>query len=141
MLAWITGEGIVVYRWVKLKAPPPPGALMLSSGIFVGLAFLGQYEPARGVATVTAWALDLAILLQVVGKAPTGKTGWPPPLIDDPTTILPSGASSKAGATKGTADTVGTSGGATSSTPTQSAGGGSKNPVTTIIGNIWDSLK
>ena len=91
VLAWLVGESIVVYRWVKLKAPPPPGALALSSGLFVGLAIIGQYEPARTTATVTAWALDLAILLQVVGKAPQGVTGWPPPLIDDPSVILPGG--------------------------------------------------
>jgi len=91
VLAWLVGESIVVYRWVKLKAPPPPGALLLSSGLFVGLAIVGQYEPARTTATVTAWALDLAILLQVIGKAPSGVTGWPPPLIDDPSVILPNG--------------------------------------------------
>ena len=91
VLAWLAGESIVVYRWVKLKAPPPPGALLLSSGLFVGLAIIGQYEPARTTATVTAWALDLAILLQVIGKAPQGVTGWPPPLIDDPSVILPNG--------------------------------------------------
>jgi hypothetical protein len=94
VLAWLVGESIVVYRWVKLKAPPPPGALLLSSGLFVGLAIVGQYQPARTTATVTAWALDLAILLQVVGKAPSGTTGWPPPLIDDPTVILPGGTAS-----------------------------------------------
>ena len=99
VLAWLVGESIVVYRWVKLKAPPPPGALLLSSGLFVGLAIVGQYEPARTTATVTAWALDLAILLQVIGKTPSGKTGWPPPLIDDPSVILPNGAPAAAGTT------------------------------------------
>jgi xanthosine utilization system XapX-like protein len=91
VLAWFAGESIVVYRWVKLKAPPPPGALLLASGVFVGLAVLGQYQPARMTATVAAWAFDLAILLQVVGKAPTQVTGWPPNLITDPTVLLPTG--------------------------------------------------
>ena len=27
VLAWFAGESILVWRWVKLKAPPPPGAL------------------------------------------------------------------------------------------------------------------
>lgn len=91
VLAWLTGEGIVIYRWAKLKAPPTPGALALSSFVFVGLAVIGQYQPARTAATVTAWAFDLAILLQVVGKAPSAQTGWPPPLIGNPSVILPTG--------------------------------------------------
>jgi hypothetical protein len=96
VLAWALGEGIVVYRWVKLKAPPPPGALFMASVLFAGLAVVAEYQPARATATVTAWALDLAILLQVLGKAPHGTTGWPPPLIDDPSVILP-GKSTAAG--------------------------------------------
>lgn len=94
VLAWLAGESIVIWRWAKLKAPPTPGALALSSGLFVGLAVIAQYEPARTTATVTAWALDLAILLQIVGKAPAQVTGWPPPKITDPTVILPNGNSS-----------------------------------------------
>ena len=93
VLAWGFGEGIVVYRWVKLKAPPTPGALLWSSVLFAALAVVAQYQPARTTATVAAWGLDLAILLQVVGKAPQGVTGWPPPEITDPTVILPNGAS------------------------------------------------
>lgn len=99
VLAWFAGEGIVIYRWAKLKAPPTPGALLLSSGLFAALAVIGQYQPARTAATAAAWALDLAILLQVVGKTPTGVTGWPPPLIDDPTVIMPTGKPSTTGAT------------------------------------------
>lgn len=127
VLAWLAGESIVVYRWAKLKAPPTPGALALSSMLFVGLAAVAQYQPARTTATVTAWALDLAILLQVVGKTPTGTTGWPPPLIDDPTVILPAGVE-KAPAQKGTT----------------APGGGPQpakgSPAGNIIKNIWDSL-
>jgi hypothetical protein len=96
VLAWFAGESIVVYRWVKLKAPPTPGALALSSGLFVVLAAVGQYQPARTTVTVAAWALDLAILLKVIGKAPVGVTGWPPNLITDPTVFLPNGATATA---------------------------------------------
>lgn len=96
VLAWLTGEGIVIYRWAKLKAPPTPGALVLSSFVFVGLAVIAQAQPARTTATVAAWAFDLAILLQVVGKAPSGKTGWPPPMIGDPSVILPTGKAAAA---------------------------------------------
>jgi len=131
VLAWLVGESIVVYRWVKLKAPPPPGALALSSGLFVALAAVGTYQPARTTATVTAWALDLAILLQVIGKTPSGKTGWPPPLIDDPTVILPFGAGAAA-ANKGTNATPGAA-------PPPPSGGG--NPIERVIKNAWDVLK
>jgi hypothetical protein len=99
--AWALGEGIIFYRWGKLGAPPTPGVLALSSSLFLGLAVIGEYRPARPVVTAFAFAVDLAILLQVVGKAPTGTTGWPPDMINDPTAILPPGAS--AGSGSGTA--------------------------------------
>lgn len=94
VLAWVVGEGIIFYRWTALKAPPPPGVIALSSSLYLGLAAIGEYKPARPVVTAFAWAVDLAILLQVLGKAPAGTTGWPPPLIDDPTVIMPPGGSS-----------------------------------------------
>jgi hypothetical protein len=101
-LAWAAGEAIIFYRWGKLKAPPTPGVLALSSGLFVGLAVIGEYQPARPVITAFAWAVDLAILMQVLGKAPTGTTGWPPPLIDDATVILPPGANAASSSSTGT---------------------------------------
>lgn len=97
VLAWIAGESIVVYRWVKLKAPPTPGALALASGVFLGLAVVAQYQPARTAATAAAWAVDLAILLQVVGKAPSEVTGWPPAMITDPSVLIPGGGGSGPG--------------------------------------------
>jgi hypothetical protein len=98
-LAWAAGEAIIFYRWGKLKAPPTPGILALSSGLFLGLAVIGDvYKPARPVVTAFAFAVDAAILMQVLGKAPTGTTGWPPALIDDSSVILPPGASDKAAA-------------------------------------------
>lgn len=96
--AWALGEGIIFYRWGKLGAPPTPGVLAMSTALFLGLAVIGEYRPARPAVTAFAFAVDLAILLKVVGKAPAGTTGWPPALIDDPTAILPPGASDKAAA-------------------------------------------
>ncbi len=91
--AWALGEGIIVYRWMKKGAPPTPGALLLPSGLFLGLAVLAEYQPARAVATAFAYAVDLAVLLQVVGKPPAQVTGWPPPQNIPQDTVLPDGTS------------------------------------------------
>jgi hypothetical protein len=99
VMAWIAGESIVFYRWGKLKAPPTPGTLAMSSGVFLALAVIGSYAPARTFATIAAVGVDLAILLQVLGKTPAGITGWPPPVMDDSTTrIFPSGTQTPAAA-------------------------------------------
>lgn len=96
--AWAIGEGIIIWRWAKAKAPPPPGQLLLASGLFLGLAVIAEYQPARTAATAFAYAVDLAVLLQVVGKDPKAQTGWPPPFINNPAVILPGGQAA-AGAT------------------------------------------
>jgi hypothetical protein len=112
-LAWLAGEGIITYRWVKAGAPPTPGTLAMASGFFVLLALLGEYPPARTVATLTAVGVDIAALLQVIGKAPAKQaTGWPPPLINDPGTLLPGGGSSS-----------GNTGTSTTGTPAAKGGG------------------
>jgi hypothetical protein len=87
--AWAVGEGIIVWRWAKNGAPPTPGALALPSALYFGLALAAAYDPARTAATAFAWALDVAVLLQVVGKDPKQATGWPPAMITDPSVILP----------------------------------------------------
>lgn len=91
--AWMLGEGIIAYRWIKKGAPPTPGALLLPSGLFLGLAVLAEYQPARTVATAFAFAVDLAVLLQVVGKQPNQVTGWPPPQNIPQDAVLPNGTS------------------------------------------------
>jgi hypothetical protein len=94
--AWLFGEGIVFYRWKKLGAPPTPGALLWSSLLFAGLAVAADYPPARGFAVATAVGLDIAIAMQVLGKAPAGTTGWPPPVMDNEgTAVFPSGPASQ----------------------------------------------
>jgi hypothetical protein len=99
--AWSVGEGIITWRWVKNHAPPTPGALLLPTALYLSLAILAEYRPARGVATAFAWAVNLAILMQVVGKAPAQATGWPPPKMLD-TQIWP-GSPAAATTTKNTA--------------------------------------
>jgi hypothetical protein len=93
--AWAVGEGIITWRWVKAKAPPAPGALLLPTALYLSLAILAEYRPARGVATAFAWAVNLAILMQVVGKDPAVATGWPPPKLL-PTVIWPGGIATTA---------------------------------------------
>ena len=108
--AWAIGEGIIVYRWVKVKAPPPPGELLLASGLFLALAVIAEYQPARGAATAFAYAVDLAVALQIIGKNPEPKaTGWPPAFIDNPGVILPS-AGTKPAASTATATSTGKTG-------------------------------
>jgi hypothetical protein len=94
VIAWVLGEGIITYRWAKAGAPPTPGTLLRASGFFALCALLGEYPPARTVATMLAFGIDLAAYLQIVGKAPAAQaTGWPPLMINDPTVLLPAGGS------------------------------------------------
>ena len=92
-LAWAIGEAVIFWRWGRLGAPPTPGVLALSSALFAGCAAIAVYPPARPAATAFAFAVDLGVLLQVVGQDPKGVTGWPPPAIDNPSVILPPGGS------------------------------------------------
>lgn len=92
VLAWLVGEGIVTYRSFKHGAPPTPGQLAAVSGFFVLLAILGQYPPARAVATLTAFGVDVAAFLQILpgtGQPVHLTRAWPPALINDPTVFLP----------------------------------------------------
>jgi hypothetical protein len=109
--AWAIGESIIIYRWVKAGAPPTPGALAAPAGLFIGLAIIAEAPKARPAAVAFAFAVDLAILLQVVGKAPGQFTGWPPPLINDPAQLLPGGSPSTGNTTTqaGTVNTTGAS--------------------------------
>lgn len=81
--AWLVGEGIIVYRSVKrLKAPPGPGQLLLSSGVFVMLALLAEAPSARKLAITLAWGFDIAALMNLWGtggpKKQQSTKGWPP---------------------------------------------------------------
>lgn len=109
--AWALGEGIIVWRWGKAGAPPTPGVLAMSSALFLGLAVVGDaYKPARPVVTAFAFAVDLAILLKVLGKAPSQVTGWPPAMITDPGAILPPGGAKSASAAPPAAGSSGAAG-------------------------------
>lgn len=94
-MAWLLGEGIVTYRWVKAGAPPTPGSIALSSGFFALLGLVASaYRPAIPAMTALAFGVDIAALLQVLpGSKVQQNTGWPPPLITDSSIILPTGKS------------------------------------------------
>jgi hypothetical protein len=113
--AWAVGEGIIVYRWIKNGAPPTPGALALPAALYLGLAVIGEYAPAKSTVTLFAWAVDLAIALQVVGKDPKETTGWPPPAI--PAGVFLPGGTAAAASTTSTA--------APAAAPSSGASGGS----------------
>lgn len=89
ILAWLIGEGIVVTRSVKARRPPMPGQLLVVSALFAGLALVAEYEPARPAATLFAYGIDVAVLMQVLpglektSTVPAGtqvKTGAPQPV-------------------------------------------------------------
>jgi hypothetical protein len=94
VLAWLVGEGIIIYRSVKQQhAPPGPGQLLLSSGVFVLLGLLAEAESARKVAITLAWGFDAAAALNLfsVGTPTKSKINWPPEKLPD-TVIFPDSA-------------------------------------------------
>ena len=74
ILAWLIGEGIIVYRNVAVKhQPPPPGQMLAATLLFALLAAAAEYQPARGAATAFAYGVDLAVLMKpgiLPGTAP-----------------------------------------------------------------------
>jgi len=101
VMAWLVGEGIIIYRSIKVqKAPPGPGQLLLSSGVFVLLALLAEAEQARPLATTLAWGFDIAAFMNIAGLAPKAAEGqagkWPPDKLSEevilPGTPVPPGA-------------------------------------------------
>lgn len=114
-MAWLVGEGIIVYRSYKnnftisnnkrtqLNTPPGPGQLLMTSGVFVLLALLAESERARTLAVMLAWGFDIAAFMNLTSTstaAPTGK--WPPALASN-TVIIPSGTSASAASSSATA--------------------------------------
>lgn len=76
IMAWLVGEGIIIYRSVKkTHAPPGPGQLILSSGVFVLLALVAESERARGIATLAAWGFDIAAFLNLFPPVTGPATG------------------------------------------------------------------
>lgn len=114
ILAWLVGEGIIIYRSVKVqKAPPGPGQLLFTSGLFVLLALLAEAEKARPLATTLAWGYDIAAYMNLFPNVTTGGAGnagkgrWPPTLAGN-TLIIPDGKEGTNQPTSGPANGTGT---------------------------------
>jgi hypothetical protein len=56
--------------------PPVPGRLLGASMVYVMLAFLAEYEPARRAALLAAWGFDVAVLFQAGPAALVSTAGF-----------------------------------------------------------------
>lgn len=65
--AWLAGEGIAIWRQVRSHHHlPVPGQLLAITGLFMGLALIGEAIPrSRTLVTALAWGLDVAGLLNL----------------------------------------------------------------------------
>ncbi len=92
ILAWMVGEGIIIYRSVKTnKCPPGPGQLLVTSGMYVMLAMLAEVNSARYLATALAWGFNAAAFMRLydpVGGKTSGQ--WPPDKMPD-NMVFPTG--------------------------------------------------
>lgn len=72
VMFWLIGEGIIIYRSIKwYKAPPLPADILATSGLFIILAALAEWQP--GLSTMLAAGFDLAAFLTVAGTKPGNK--------------------------------------------------------------------
>lgn len=108
VMAWLVGETIIIYRTAKeYKAPPGPGQLLLSSGLFALLSLIAESDKGRTPATLMAWGVNLASFMNLFPNAPTavgkalGQVGsavatgaagqsWPPGIASN-TVVIPDG--------------------------------------------------
>ena len=75
ILAWAAGMGIITWRSVVTDhSPPVPGQMLAATGLFAGLALIAEYQPAATAATLFAFGVDIAVLMQVLpGTKPAAK--------------------------------------------------------------------
>jgi hypothetical protein len=75
ILAWAAGMGIITYRSVvKDRKPPLPGQMLAATALFAGLAVISEYQPAAAAATLFAFGVDVAVLMQVLPGSKTAST-------------------------------------------------------------------
>lgn len=80
-VAWLLGESIVVYRIVKTTgAPPMPGQLAATAGLYAALALLAHNPKTRFFGQAGAWGFTAAAWLALYTNPPGGtkKPGGPP---------------------------------------------------------------
>lgn len=66
IVAWLVGEGLMIYKDVKNNGRPPlPAELLATSGLFLALGILGEKAPE--LASLVAWGFDLAAFLTLWG--------------------------------------------------------------------------
>lgn len=62
ILAWMVGEGLMIYNNVaKSHRPPFPSDLLSTSGLFILLAIMAEKWP--GLAGTLAWGFDAAAFM------------------------------------------------------------------------------
>lgn len=77
VLAWAVGLGILSWRTAQqYHKPPVPGRLLGASVVFVVLALIAEYEPARRAAVLAAWGFDLAVFFQAGPQQLTSTAGF-----------------------------------------------------------------
>lgn len=66
VLAWAVGLGIMTWRTAQIyHKPPVPGRILGASMVYVLLALLAEYEPAKRAALLAAWGFNVAVLLKL----------------------------------------------------------------------------
>ena len=77
VLAWAVGLGILTWRTAQeFHKPPVPGRLLGASMVYVLLALLAEYEPAKRAAVLAAWGFDVAVLFKAGPKALISTAGF-----------------------------------------------------------------
>jgi hypothetical protein len=75
VIAWLVGEGILVYRsYHNHHRPPMPGQLLLASGVFAGLGLMAQSEKLSSLAATLAVGFDIAAFMNIAPELLTGFT-------------------------------------------------------------------
>lgn len=100
VMAWLVGEGIIIYRSVKNRhVPPGPGQLLFASGVFVLLAMLAESKSARPLAVTLAWGFDIAAFMNLhgVGGPKPSDVKWPPSPLPDNVVIRGVGSPASTG--------------------------------------------
>lgn len=92
VLAWLVGEGIIVYRSFKQDhRAPVPGQLLGASAIFIMLGLLAEAPRATFLAGALAWGFDVAAFLNIAPGLLTGATNTGPPKVHLPGGPPPTG--------------------------------------------------